>query len=58
MKEKIRDCILALIGVIVVPVTLLIEIISWLFRSKKEKLERKKYRKIKKEIIQKQKKRK
>tara|TARA_R100000152_G_C6657683_1_gene97449 strand:- start:271 stop:447 length:177 start_codon:yes stop_codon:yes gene_type:complete len=58
MKEKVRDYILALIGVIVVPVTLLIEIISWLFRSKKEKLERKKYRKIKKEIIQKQKKRK
>jgi len=58
MKEKVRDYILALIGVIVVPVTLLIEIISWLFRSKKEKLERKKYRKIKKEIIQKQKKKK
>lgn len=58
MKEKIRDYILALIGVIVVPVTLLIEIISWLFRSKKEKLERKKYRKIKKEIFKNQKKKK
>jgi len=33
MKDKIRDIILALIGVVVFPVVLLVEVISWLFRK-------------------------
>ena len=34
MGEKIRDVILALIGVIVFPVVLFIELVRWLFESK------------------------
>jgi hypothetical protein len=56
MKDRIRDILIAIIGLIVFPLSLLIEVISWLFRSKKEQQERKKYKKIKKEIIKRNKK--
>ncbi len=56
MKNKIRDILIAIIGIVVFPLSLLIEVISWLLKSRKEKIEIKKYKKLKKEIIKRSKK--
>ncbi len=51
MKNKIRDILIAIIGIVVFPLSLLIEVISWFLRSKADRIERRKWRKIKKDII-------
>ena len=51
MKDRIRDILIAIIGIVVFPLSLLIEVISWFFRSKADRIERRKWKKIKKDII-------
>jgi len=53
MKDRIRDILIAIIGLIVFPLSLLIEVISWIIQILKERI---KWKKIKKEIIQRNKK--
>lgn len=55
MKDRIRDILIAIIGIVVFPLSLLIEIISWFLRSKADKRELRKWKKIKKDIIKKNK---
>jgi hypothetical protein len=52
MNDKIRDILIAIVGIIIFPLSLLIEVISWLLRSKADKIEIKKWKKIKKDIIE------
>ncbi len=52
MKNKIQDILIAIVGIIIFPLSLLIEVISWLLRSKADKIEIKKWKKIKKDIIE------
>lgn len=35
MKDKIKDIMLAVIGIVVVPVVLFIAVVSWIFRKNK-----------------------
>ncbi len=58
MNDKIRDILIAIVGIIIFPLSLLIEVISWLLRSKADKIEIKKWKKIKKDIIERSKKKK
>lgn len=55
MKDRMRDILIAIIGIVVFPLSLLIEIISWFLRSKADKRELRKWKKIKKDIIKKNK---
>ncbi len=55
MKDRIRDILIAIIGIVVFPLSLLIEVISWFLRSKADRIEIRKWRKIKKDIIKKNK---
>lgn len=52
MKDRIRDILIAIIGIVVFPLSLLIEVISWFLRSKADRIERRKWKKIKKDIIE------
>ncbi len=58
MKNKIQDILIAIVGIIIFPLSLLIEVISWFLRSKADKIEIKKWKKIKKDIIERSKKKK
>jgi hypothetical protein len=55
MKDRMRDILIAIIGIVVFPLSLLIEIISWFLRSKADRIEIRKWKKIKKDIIKKNK---
>ncbi len=40
MKDRIRDILIAIIGIVVFPLSLLIEVISWFLTSKADKREK------------------